>query len=60
LELIKKYFLALWFEKAYGDYVTLLVNFNNKLLYGSAILPGKTVYFHGAKIIKVSGALISD
>ena len=47
-------FLASWFEKDFGDYVTLLVNFNNNLLYGSAIISGKTVHFHGANIIKVS------
>ncbi|MEH6502818.1 MAG: hypothetical protein V7682_02830 [Cycloclasticus sp.] len=47
-------FLASWFEKGYGDYVTLLINFNNNLLYGSAILSGKTVHFHGAKIVKVN------
>ncbi len=46
-------FFASWFEPDYGDYVTLLINFNNKLLYGSAILSGKTVHFHGAKISKV-------
>ena len=47
-------YLASWFEKGYGDYVTLLINFNNRLLYGSAILSGKTVHFHGAKIVKVN------
>ena len=47
-------YLASWFEKGYGDYVTILINFNNRLLYGSAILSGKTVHFHGAKIVKVN------
>lgn len=47
-------FLTSWFEEGYGDYVTLLINFNNNLLYGSAILSGKTVHFHGAKIVKVN------
>jgi len=47
-------YLASWFEKGYGDYVTLLINFNNRLIYGSAILSGKTVHFHGAKIVKVN------
>jgi hypothetical protein len=46
-------YLAAWFEEGYGDYVTLHINFNNNLLYGSAILQGETVHFHGAKIIKV-------
>ncbi len=52
-EVESKVFFASWFEPGYGDYVTLLINFNNKLLYGSAILSGKTVHFHGAKIRKV-------
>jgi len=47
-------YYAAWFEEGYGDYVTLLINFNNNLLYGSAILSGKTVHFHGAKIINMS------
>ncbi len=47
------YFVS-WFEKGYGDYVTLLINFNDNLLYGSAILSDKTVHFHGAKIVKVN------
>lgn len=47
-------YFASWFEKGYGDYVTLLINFNNRLLYGSAILSGKTVHFHGAKIVKIN------
>lgn len=48
-------FFASWFEKDYGDYVTLLINFDNKLLYGSAIISGDEVHFHGAKIVKVQG-----
>lgn len=44
-------YLASWFEEGYGDYVTLLINFNTSLLYGSAILSGETVHFHGAKIV---------
>lgn len=46
-------FMASWFEKEYGDYVTLLINFDNNLLYGSAIISGKEVHFHGANIVKV-------
>ncbi|PHS29633.1 MAG: hypothetical protein COA95_11515 [Methylophaga sp.] len=52
-EIEQNVYFASWFEEGYGDYVTLLINFNNNLLYGSAILPGKIVHFHGAKIIKV-------
>jgi hypothetical protein len=48
-------FFASWFEKDYGDYVSLLINFDNKLLYGSAIISGDEVHFHGAKIVKVQG-----
>ena len=48
-------FLASWFEEGYGDYVTLLINFDNNLLYGSAIISGEQVHFHGAKVIKVQG-----
>ena len=47
-------YFASWFEEGYGDYVTLLINFNNRLLYGSAILSGKTAHFHGAKIVKTN------
>lgn len=46
-----KVYFASWFEEGYGDYVTLLINFHNGLVYGSAILEGKTVHFHGAKLI---------
>ena len=46
-------YYASWFEQGYDDYVTLLINFNNHLLYGSAILSGNEVHFHGAKIMKV-------
>ena len=46
-------YLASWFEEGYGDYVTLLINLNTNLLYGSAILAGKTVHFHGANIVNV-------
>ena len=53
-EVEDKVFLASWFEEGYGDYVTLLINFNNNLLYGSAILSGKTVHFHGANIVKIN------
>lgn len=48
-------YLASWFEEGYGDYVTLMINFDTKLLYGSAILRGEEVHFHGAKIVAVQG-----
>jgi hypothetical protein len=53
-EVSSNVFYISWFEKGYGDYVTLLINFNNNLLYGSAILAGKDIHFHGAKIIKLN------
>lgn len=52
-EVEKNVYYAAWFEEGYGDYVTLLINFNNRLLYGSALLSGKEVHFHGARIVKV-------
>lgn len=39
-----------WFEPGYGDYVTLLINFDKKVLYGSAIIKGKIVHFEKATI----------
>ncbi|WP_166425297.1 MoaF N-terminal domain-containing protein [Paraglaciecola sp. 20A4] len=49
-EIEKEIYMLSWFEAGYGDYVTLLVNFNNRLVYGSAIISGKEVHFHGARI----------
>lgn len=43
-------FMLAWFERDYGDYVTLLVNFDNRLIYGSALLGGEKVHFHGATL----------
>lgn len=51
-EVRKNEYFASWFEAGYGDYVTLLINFDNRLLYGSAILEGEEVHFHGASIIE--------
>ena len=53
VEVEKNVYYAAWFEEGYGDYVTLLINFNNRLLYGSALLSGKEVHFHGARIVDV-------
>ncbi|GAA0782998.1 MULTISPECIES: phenolic acid decarboxylase [Pseudomonadati] len=49
-----QYFVS-WYEDGYGDHVTLLINFKDKILYGSAliILPDDhEIHFHGAEIIK--------
>jgi len=43
-----------WFEPGYGDYVTLLINFENEIIYGSAIIKGKAVHFQKAKIHKIA------
>lgn len=52
------YFLA-WYEdiEGWGDYVTLLIDFNNGILYGSAFLKSEnnTTSFHSARIVKVEG-----
>lgn len=52
-EVEKNVYFASWFEQGYGDYVTLLINFNNRLLYGSAILGGEQVHFHGARLLEI-------
>lgn len=46
-------FMAAWFEEAYGDYVTLLINFDQRVIHGSAILRGEEVRFHPAKLLTV-------
>ena len=42
-----------WFEPGYGDYVTLLVNFDSNVIYGSAIIKGKIIHFQRATIQSV-------
>ncbi|PZE16531.1 hypothetical protein DNU06_11790 [Putridiphycobacter roseus] len=42
-----------WFEPGYGDYVTLLINFENKIIYGSAIIKGKIVHFQQGNIQEI-------
>jgi hypothetical protein len=49
----KNIYFTSWFEKKYGDFVTLLLNLNEKKLYGSAILRGEEVHFHSAKIVNI-------
>lgn len=46
------YFLA-WHEQDRGDYVTLLVNFNNGIIHGSAIVNRSETYFTQASIVNV-------
>jgi hypothetical protein len=45
------YFLS-WFEKGYGDHVTLLVDFSKRIVRGSALIAGDEVHFHGAKLVE--------
>ena len=42
--------LVSWHEPKKGDYVTLLINFEKELLYGSAIIKGTKVHFQTAEI----------
>jgi phenolic acid decarboxylase len=46
-------FFLSWFEAGWGDYVTHLLNLNDKTLYGSAIIEGKHVHFQGALVEKI-------
>lgn len=43
-----------WHEPDKQDYVTLLINFDKMILYGSAILKGKKVHFQKAQITKLT------
>ena len=57
-EVYPNVYMASWYEKGYGDHVTLLIDFNQKVLYGSALLVTKEkniLHFHGAKIKKIEG-----
>lgn len=42
-----------WFEPGYGDYVTLLINFEDNTIYGSAIIKGEKIHFQKAELLKV-------
>ena len=45
--------LVSWHEPKKGDYVTLLINFEKNLLYGSAIIGKKKVHFQTGEIHEV-------
>jgi len=54
-EVYKNVYMVSWYEEGYGDHVTLLIDFNKKILYGSALIVTKDkniLHFHGAKILK--------
>lgn len=46
-------YFASWFEEGYGDYVTLLINFDENIIHGSAIIRGEDVHFHRAKLVNI-------
>ena len=50
IEVEKNVYFMSWYEDGYGDYVTLLINFDKNILYGSAIIPNKGTHFQNAKI----------
>ncbi len=48
-----EHFLS-WFEPGYGDHVTQLINLDDKVLYGSAIIGAKhNTLFHKAEIFRL-------
>ncbi len=56
-EVYPNVYMASWYEKGYGDHVTLLIDFNKKILYGSALIVTKEkniLHFHGAEIEKMN------
>jgi hypothetical protein len=46
-------FLVAWFEQGYGDYITLLINLEAELLYGSGIIKGSSTHFEKAHISQI-------
>ena len=46
--------LVSWHEPGFGDYITLLIDFENKSLYGSGIIASKTVHFQKAELSEIS------
>ncbi len=52
-EVYQNVYMVSWYEKGYGDHVTLLIDFNQKILYGSALIVTKEkniLHFHGAHL----------
>ena len=50
LETTKHEYMISWHEPTRGDYVTLLINFEEKIVYGSAIVGAKKVHFQEAEL----------
>ncbi|MFT5823052.1 MAG: hypothetical protein ACI8ZM_004311 [Crocinitomix sp.] len=46
--------LVSWHEADKGDYVTLVINFESMILYGSALLKGTHVHFQQGEIYKLT------
>ena len=47
-----EYFVG-WYEEGYGDYITLLINFESNVIYGSGILGDQSIHFEKASITSV-------
>ena len=47
-----EYFVG-WYEEGYGDYITLLINFESNVIYGSGILGDQSIHFEKARITNV-------
>lgn len=46
----EKYQVVAWHEVGYGDYITLMIDLEDKKLFGSGIIAGKEVHFEQAVI----------
>ena len=46
--------IVAWHEPGYGDYITLVIDFEKHILYGSGIIGKKTIHFQKANIANVT------
>ena len=46
-------FLVAWHEPDYGDYITLLINLEAEVLYGSGIIGSSSTHFEKARISNI-------
>ena len=46
-------YLVAWFEQGYGDYITLLINLEAEVLYGSGIIGKSSTHFEKARISNI-------
>lgn len=49
-----KYHVIAWHEVDYDDYITLIINLEEKTLFGSGIIKGEEVHFQPAVISKMA------